>query len=456
MIEKCVKCINKSNAKELACLLGLNRSIEDITNMNEEIDVNSLTRKGTTLLHLACEKQDQECLKVLLSHPYININIIDPLTGWTPLITLINSGGDRDCLDILLEKRPNLSLCDKFLENSPLHWAAKLELPHVIYRLVKSGASINYVSRYSGLTPLHVSIIDSCEESASELISLSADPMIRDDDYEGYTALHLAVINNLPNIAINILESKSSIDINNCIDNSGNTPLHLAYSQGLIALANRLENYGFDNTRENVNGETPIDLYNKWLQTNKLDKQIIQESKRDIKETRNKKHHIDIDKIIETPVSQFFIKHGLAEKNTLEKDNKKNICKGEFLFKLFYKAGYTEVDDKFVELTDLYIAKIGVKDAAVRSNILRAIQQELKYNQEQLEKLLQEKAKYKRKKTIIYIVIGLLSCIVIFYITYIFLQAVVDKQSNLQKGSRSTRNKKLHSYYAKKKTQFDL
>ncbi|KAL7066997.1 hypothetical protein ACR3K2_25590 [Cryptosporidium serpentis] len=456
MIEKCVKCINKSNAKELAYLLGLSGSLEDITNLNKEIDVNSLTKKGTTLLHLACEKQDQECLKVLLSHPYININIIDPSTGWTPLIALINLGGDRDCLDILLEKKPNLLLCDKFLENSPLHWAAKLELPHVIYRLVKSGASINYVSRYSGLTPLHVSIIDGCEESASELLSLSANPMIKDDDYKGYTALHLAVINNLPNIAVNILESKFSIDINNCIDNSGNTPLHLAYSQGLVALANRLENYGFDNTRENINGETPIDLYNKWLQTNKLDKQIRQESKRDIKETRNKKHHIDIDEIIKTPVSQFFIKHGLAEKNTLGKDDK-NICKGEFLFKLFYKAGYTEVDDKFVELTDLSIARIGVKDAAVRSNILRAIQQELKCNQEQLEKLLQEKVKYKRKKTIIYTVIGLLSCIVIFYITYIFLQVIVDKQSNLPKGGRRTaRTKKSYSYYAKKKAQFDL
>ena len=61
----------------------------------------------------------------------------------------------------------------------------------------------------------------------------------------------------------NIAEYAEGIDINESIDDEGNTPLHVAAISGNIILAQFLVQNGADPEAKNIHGETPLDMAEK-------------------------------------------------------------------------------------------------------------------------------------------------------------------------------------------------
>ncbi|KFG58443.1 ankyrin repeat-containing protein, partial [Toxoplasma gondii RUB] len=65
----------------------------------EGADVNALDKRGVNALHVAAEMNDLDLLDALLESPKADVNIVDQVQGWTPIVhCLCASGGDTSIL----------------------------------------------------------------------------------------------------------------------------------------------------------------------------------------------------------------------------------------------------------------------------------------------------------------------------------------------------------------------
>ncbi|EAK87526.1 ankyrin repeat protein having a possible transmembrane domain [Cryptosporidium parvum Iowa II] len=471
MLDKCIKYISKSNIDDLKELLGFDDNVSDenddyliISNLE---DINKKSKKGVIPIHLACKIQDFDILRLLLRCEDLDVNIRDPTNSFTPIITLINNGGDIECLNLLLKRSPNLDLCDEEFGDSPLHWAVRLELPKVVHRLVKSGMDVNLLNHKTGQTPLHLAVLIGNEEVIMELIGLSANPIISDDnDLERNSILHLCILGNIPNIALYIFNSATEYQkdiMRKSVNRNGNTALHLAYMYGMMGLAEFLINNGFDKDALNDQNLSPLDLKLEYQENNR------KESKEDNKISQNQYKKTEIrqrrankirEEIYETPVSEFLVKYNIAEKPNLiinndeEENNDKVLGKHDFVFKLFYKKGYYYLDSSFTSLTFNDLTNIGIKDKSLKELILESLSQEEKINQEKIQKSLKQQQQDKKKRNTGYSLIAISTCIFIFFILYIVLNALSRNKEIQTNPSKKPRN--YSSSYTKYKARYDI
>uniref|UniRef100_A0A8C1FHI1 Ankyrin repeat domain 52a n=1 Tax=Cyprinus carpio carpio TaxID=630221 RepID=A0A8C1FHI1_CYPCA len=135
------------------------------------------------------------------------------------------SGGNVDCLNLLLSSRADLNKKDKF-GRTPLHYAAANGRYQCAVVLVGAGAEVNERDR-SGCTPLHYSAASTaCVE---HLLDNGADPSLCNT--KGYSAVHYAAAHGnkqnlelLLEMCFNTLGDKEN--------NGSISPLHLAVESG--------------------------------------------------------------------------------------------------------------------------------------------------------------------------------------------------------------------------------
>eukprot|EP00922_Rhytidocystis_sp_ex-Travisia-forbesii_P058297 GHVS01086186.1.p1 GENE.GHVS01086186.1~~GHVS01086186.1.p1 ORF type:complete len:302 (+),score=35.90 GHVS01086186.1:386-1291(+) len=121
-----------------------------------------------------------------------------------------------------------------------------------------------------GAVALHVALAGGNEEAALVLINTNSELITK--DREGNTPLHYCAMYKLGNTCKALLEQMECAGIQ-CTDrmsdftNSlGETPLHLSCSSGNAAISSLLEGYGFSQEVRNKDGESPNELYKRFLE----------------------------------------------------------------------------------------------------------------------------------------------------------------------------------------------
>jgi ankyrin repeat protein len=106
-------------------------------------------------------------------------------------------------------------------------------------------------------TPLHLAILNNLPEIAKILIEKGADINLQDS--QGKTPLHLAILYKLPIIVDKLIEKGANINLQ---DSQGNTPLHLAIRNNFPEIVNKLIDklieQGANINLQNVNGDTTL------------------------------------------------------------------------------------------------------------------------------------------------------------------------------------------------------
>lgn len=115
---------------------------------------------------------------------------------------------------------------------TPLHCAARLDLPDVVTRLIEQGADCNAFA--DGWTPLHYAAEYGADSCAKALLEHGADRGLTQGD--GYTPLHASVANGFAGAARTLLEGGADMRARTSLQSQifwrkvsiGATPLHLA------------------------------------------------------------------------------------------------------------------------------------------------------------------------------------------------------------------------------------
>ena len=114
------------------------------------IDSGANVNHKSSLLHTAAYKNDHKMLKILLKWKPYDINVIDEVSGSTPLFYAIQSRGrglkQKITVQILIDGGANINFV-KDSGNSPLISAAHEGLVEIVQLLIDSGANVNFVNK---------------------------------------------------------------------------------------------------------------------------------------------------------------------------------------------------------------------------------------------------------------------------------------------------------------------
>uniref|UniRef100_A0A673X5A5 Nuclear factor of kappa light polypeptide gene enhancer in B-cells 2 (p49/p100) n=1 Tax=Salmo trutta TaxID=8032 RepID=A0A673X5A5_SALTR len=205
-------------------------------------------------LHLAIIHQQSAVIQQLV-HTVLTIQqhkILDKLNhlSQTPLHLAVITRQVK-VVDVLLRAGADPTLLDRD-GRTPLHLAA-LAGDDVTLRVLLGHLGERYnhlvnMADYHGLHPLHLAVRKGGERCLRLLVGSGA--KINDPERgSGCSALHLAVRENLLKVACTLI-TELKADVNMCTF-GGNTPLHLAASQGSPTLCSMLIAAGADKNLEN-------------------------------------------------------------------------------------------------------------------------------------------------------------------------------------------------------------
>ncbi len=166
-------------------------------------DVNAKSEDGRTPLRVAREQGSHEVMEVLrkqqaaMIQHLVNLDVgrLREVLGRAPSPEAVNEDGWTD-----------------------LHYAAALDLPELVGALLDAGADIAAKLKSDGNDP-----------SARLKQSLGALDLLSDFHRYGYTALHMAALNNARNAALALLARGADV---NAKSEDGRTPLRVAREQG--------------------------------------------------------------------------------------------------------------------------------------------------------------------------------------------------------------------------------
>lgn len=218
-------------------------------------DPNVQDIEGDTALHDAIAKGHDRAVNILLSHPNINMTLVNK-KGFHPLVFAAFKENEF-AVEKLLDKSQSLMKMTKSDGSSALHIAAINDHRQVAAILILKGkANVNFKDK-QGLTPLHLACHEAYFDMVKLLIQNGADVNIKDND--GDTPLHLILgIQQRPpgtgllglmmmaqpnddndrfKTACLLMENKANIQTTN---NNGKTPLQVCRSQ---RVKNAVENY---------------------------------------------------------------------------------------------------------------------------------------------------------------------------------------------------------------------
>ncbi len=183
---------------------------------------NFMSQCGHHVFIQACLNNKMEYIKLLLSHPALKVDEIDPSTGHSALHLAFDRG---------------------------------LDSMEIVELLLKNGANINLRNR-DGETPLTIAVTKNSMELVKFLLENDADINLRNRD--GETPLTIAAAKNFMEIVKFLLENDAKINLRN---RDGDTPLSIAVTKNSMELVKfPLENDAYIDFLRNRNGETPLNI----------------------------------------------------------------------------------------------------------------------------------------------------------------------------------------------------
>ncbi|MBA3537038.1 MAG: ankyrin repeat domain-containing protein [Tatlockia sp.] len=230
------------------------KQILEIILKKQQALVNEKYLDGTPL-YFAVYDEDPYGLKLLLSHPEIDVNLATQ-GGVTPL-HMAAKYGNVELVDLLL-KHPAIEI--NLIDNEgkmPLHTAVINNFPDVVSLFLKQ-RDLNINRQYLDMTSLYISVLKKLN-SVTELLLNHPNIDVNLPDEEGNTPLHIAAIEKNIDI-VPLLLKKHTIDVN-LPDNDGDTPLHAAIHASTIGIITQLINHPeIDINALNNNGRSPLFL----------------------------------------------------------------------------------------------------------------------------------------------------------------------------------------------------
>lgn len=201
-------------------------------------------RKWTALHVAASVRNSTECLDLLLQYEdsvLLDLNA-ESFDGRTALFIACERGCEEN-VSLLLQKGSDPAK-KKLDGTSPLHISATKGYVTIVKYLLKAQLSS---------TPTHISL-----EGCKGKVVSPAIVYINDQDWQGFSALHLAAMHGHVEICRILLQNKAN---NRLTDSDGNTPLHLACQNGYFDIVRLLHVDDFSLIiQQNWDGITPLML----------------------------------------------------------------------------------------------------------------------------------------------------------------------------------------------------
>jgi ankyrin repeat protein len=214
-------------------------------------DVNVHDMKQNTPLHLAAIRGRLDLVRMLLKRgAEVQARGIN---GYTPLFSAVE-GGNLDVVRLLLDHGADAHIRDKN-ENNALHIAAAHGHLEVSRMLLALKLDVN--ARNDGeKTSLHKALTKSGKPDVVRLLLDHGADVHMCTGIGCWSALHLAVKGENPEIVQMILEQNAEVEVR---DSQGETPLLAASFNGNTAVVQLLLDHGADPHVRDVDGKTALD-----------------------------------------------------------------------------------------------------------------------------------------------------------------------------------------------------
>ena len=218
-------------------------------------DINMKDLLGRTPLLWAAHKGNFSCLKLLLSH---GADWKEKDNEGQTSLHLCTSHKCSKCSAFLFRYIPPGAVDDQDVnKRTAMHTAASFGNVDQVRLLIKKNSNVG-IPDIEGKTPLHCAAA-SKDPRAMECVQciLETSPsVINWQDYEGCTALHLAVAGGNDAVVLSLI-ALESCDVN-ALDNMFRTPLHWAAVFGHSAIVSVLLNSKADASSSDSVGATPL------------------------------------------------------------------------------------------------------------------------------------------------------------------------------------------------------
>ncbi|GFR70393.1 inversin [Elysia marginata] len=217
--------------------------------------VNLKDKGGRTALHWAAHKGNLRLMKLLLTR---GADCREKDNEGQTALHLCTRHKLPKVMALLLRQLTPGEIDDQDKnKRTALHWAASHGNLEHVKMLIKQNSNIG-IPDTEGKTPLHWAASSQDREALScvKLVLETTPSVINWQDYEGRTALHLAVADGNESV-VNVLTSVKNVNVS-ALDNMFRTPLHWAAVLGHSKIVSILLDSGADSASSDANGATPL------------------------------------------------------------------------------------------------------------------------------------------------------------------------------------------------------
>lgn len=174
------------------------------------VDVNVLDPMGSAPIHICADQGFSDCMYMLLSSDRTLIDLKD-YHDYTALHLACESA-HVECVKLLIEHKANIHAKNMKFQ-VPIHMAAKSQSVDCIDLLVKAGADVN-ARDMDDRTPLHSAIsVKTLNVCLAVDTLLGYHAKVNMQDHYGFTPLHVAALNEVPECVESLLAKGGNVGI---------------------------------------------------------------------------------------------------------------------------------------------------------------------------------------------------------------------------------------------------
>lgn len=211
-------------------------------------DIMCQTVIGNTPLHW-CGWKDQVTIAKILLEEGVDVDI-RANDGHTPLMLVEGERPSEEMVRFLVDEGADLEARDDSLQTA-LHYSVENDSTAMVQTLLELGADVNATGKNSR-TPLLEAARHGYAECFRLILESNAD--VNASDIDENTALHFAVVQNDPTIALNLLAFGAEITTND----DRETPLHRIKARTHVSVITALLSHGVDIEAIDYRGFTPL------------------------------------------------------------------------------------------------------------------------------------------------------------------------------------------------------
>ncbi|XP_041255835.1 receptor-interacting serine/threonine-protein kinase 4 [Onychostruthus taczanowskii] len=224
---------------------------------------NLTNKKGSTPLHIAIEKKFKSIVELIMARK-INVNAKDE-DQWTALHFAAQNGDDFST-KMLLDKNASLNEVD-FEGRAPIHIACQYGQENIVRILLRRGVNVN-VKGKDDWVPLHYAAWQG-HLPIVKLLAKQRGADVNVQTVDGRTSLHLAAQRGHYRVARLLIDLESDVNVRNGLLQ---TALHIAAETGHTSTSRLLLKHGADIEAATAEGYTALHLASRsgHLATTKL------------------------------------------------------------------------------------------------------------------------------------------------------------------------------------------